>query len=114
MGNQCIRNHKVIPPTHMAEIELPECGTCKLIWECTNGYEYVAVSPQDPGSQNKYLYPMWNDMCVLKDIFFGDEEVKYKYSSKKFRYVNGVEGWMHLWRPIGYEIDELIKRVMNL
>lgn len=114
MGNQCIRNHKVIPPTHMAEIELPECGTCKLIWECTNGYEYVAVSPQDPGSQNKYLYPMWNDMCVLKDIFFGDEEVKYKYSSKKFRYVNGVEGWMYLWRPIGYEIDELIKRAMNL
>ena len=53
-------------------------------------------------------------MCVLKDIFFGDEEVKYKYSSKKFRYVNGVEGWMYLWRPIGYEIDELIKRVMNL
>lgn len=114
LGYQCIRNHKVIPPTHMAEIELPECGTCKLIWECTNGYEYVAVSPQDPGSQNKYLYPMWNDMCVLKDVFFGDEEVKYKYSSKKFRYVNGVEGWMYLWRPIGYEIDELIKRVMNL
>lgn len=94
----------------MAEIELPECGTCKLIWECTNGYEYVAVSPQDPGSQNKYLYPMWNDMCTLKDIFFDDEEEAYQIHPKKSQYVNGVENCLHLWKPIGHEIDELVTK----
>ena len=114
LENRCIRNHKTMFPVHEAEIGLPDCGICRVIWERVNGYEHVAVSPQDPGSQNKYLLPTGNDMRVLKDIFFGDEEVKYKYSSKKFRSVNGVEGWMYLWRPIGYEIDELIKRVMNL
>lgn len=112
MRYQCIRNHKVIPPTHVAEIELPECGTCKLIWECTNDYEYVAASPQDPGSQNKYLLPTGNDMRALKDIFFGDEEVEHKFSIKKYQYanLNGAEGWLHLWKPIGHEIDELVKR----
>ena len=52
-------------------------------------------------------------MCVLKDIFFGDEEVKYKYSSKKFRY-EWKKRMDVFYGVIGYEIDELIKRVMNL
>ena len=67
---------------------------------------------KDPGSQNKYLLPTWNDMRALKDIFFGDEEVEHKFSIKKYQYanLNGAEGWLHLWKPIGHEIDELVKR----
>lgn len=51
-------------------------------------------------------------MRVLKDIFFGDEEVEHKFSIKKYQYanLNGAEGWLHLWKPIGHEIDELVKR----
>lgn len=51
-------------------------------------------------------------MRTLKDIFFGDEEVEYKFHIKKYQYanLNGAEGWLHLWKPIGREIDELVKR----
>lgn len=99
-------------PVHEAEIGLPDCGICRVIWERVNGYEHVAASPQDPGSQNKYLLPTGNDMRALKDIFFGDEEVEHKFSIKKYQYanLNGAEGWLHLWKPIGHEIDELVKR----
>lgn len=49
-------------------------------------------------------------MCVLKDIFFGEEEEVYQIHPKKSQYVNRVENCLHLWRPIGREIDELVKR----
>ena len=112
LENRCIRNHKTMLQAHEAEIGLPDCGICRVIWECVNGYEHVAVSPQDPGSQNKYLLPTWNDMRALKDIFFGDEEVEYKFHIKKYQYanLNGAEGWLHLWKPIGREIDELVTK----
>lgn len=112
LENRCIRNHKTMLQAHEAEIGLPDCGICRVIWEHVNGYEHVAASPQDPGSQNKYLLPTWNDMRALKDIFFGDEEVERKFSIKKYQYanLNGAEGWLHLWKPIGHEIGELVKR----
>lgn len=52
------------------------------------------------------------DKELEKDIFFGDEEVEHKFSIKKYQYanLNGAEGWLHLWKPIGHEIDELVKR----
>lgn len=49
-------------------------------------------------------------MCVLKDIFFGEEEEVYQIHPKKSRHVNCVENCLHLWKPIGHEIDELVKR----
>ena len=112
LENRCIWNHKTMFPAHEAEIGLPDCGICRVIWERVNGYEHVAASPQDPGSQNKYLLPTGNDMRALKDIFFGDEEVEHKFSIKKYQYanLNGAEGWLHLWKPVGHEIDELVKR----
>lgn len=82
LENRCIRNHKTVFPAHEAEIGLPDCGICRVIWERVNGYEHVAASPQDPGSQNKYLLPTRTDMRALKDIFFGDEEVEYKFILK--------------------------------
>lgn len=112
LENRCIRNHKTMFSAHVAEIELPDCGICKVIWERTNGYEHVAVSPQDPGPQYKYFLPTWNDMRALKDIFFGDEKVEYKFGSKKYQYanLNGVEGWLHLWKPISHENTEAVTR----
>ena len=29
---------------------------------------------------------------------------------KKSQYVNGVENCLHLWKPIGHEIDELVTK----
>lgn len=105
LENHRIWNHKVMFPVHVAAIKLPDCGTCSVIWDCADGYEHVSVSPQ-----KRYNVPTWNDMCTLKDIFFDDEEEAYQIHPKKSQYVNGVENCLHLWKPIGHEIDELVTK----
>lgn len=45
LENRCIRNHKTMLQAHEAEIGLPDCGICRVIWEHVNGYEHVAASP---------------------------------------------------------------------
>ena len=63
-------------------IKLPDCGTCSVMFgENEDGWEHVSVSPK-----HKYKIPTWNDMCVLKDIFFDDEEEVYQIHPKKSEY----------------------------
>lgn len=42
--------------------------------------------------------PTWNEMCVIKDIFWEDEEEVVQIHPKKSHYVNMTEA-LHLWRP---------------
>ena len=105
LENQCIWNHQARFPSHTAMIKLPDCGTSSVIWDCMNGYEHVSVSPK-----KRCNIPTWNDMCVLKDIFFDEEEEVYQIHPKKSQHVNCVENCLHLWKPIGHEIDEVVKR----
>lgn len=87
-------------------IKLPDCGTCSVMFgENEDGWEHVSVSPK-----HKYNIPTWNDMCVLKDIFFDDEEEVYQIHPKKSEYVNLSENCLHLWKPIGRELGELVEK----
>ena len=54
--------------------------------------------------------PTWDDMCALKDIFFDDEEEVYQIHPKKSEYVNLSENYLHLWKPIGHELGELVEK----
>ena len=86
-------------------IKLPDCKTCSVCWfdnEC--GWEYVSVSPK-----HKFNVPTWNDMCVLKDVFFGDEEEVYQIHPPKSQYVNLVDNCLHLWKPIGIDLNKLVQ-----
>ena len=47
---------------------------------------------------------------MLKDVFFEDEEEAYQIHPKKSEYVNAVENCLHLWKPKGHEINELISK----
>lgn len=88
-----------------AMIKLPDCGTCSVIWgNNEDGYEHVSVSPK-----RKFKTPTWDDMCVLKDIFFEEEEEVYQIHPKKSEYVDMVNNCLHLWKPIGHEISELVE-----
>lgn len=92
-------------PTNSAFIKLPDCGTCSVIWgDDEEGYEHVSVSPK-----KKFNMPTWNDMCVLKDMFFEDDEEVYQIHPKKSEYVNVMENCLHLWKPIGHELNELVE-----
>lgn len=106
LSNEKIWGSGAIFPFHSAFIKLPDCGTCSVIWsDCENGYEHVSVSPK-----RKFNVPTWNDMCVLKDVFFDEEEEVYQIHPKKSQYVNSVNNCLHLWKPIGHELDELLRR----
>lgn len=92
-------------PMNSAFIKLPDCGTCSVIWgDNEDGYEHVSVSPR-----KKFNMPTWNDMCMLKDMFFEDDEEVYQIHPKKSEYVNVVENCLHLWKPIGHELNELVE-----
>lgn len=56
------------------------------------GFEHVSVK-----LMAKRL-PTWNEMCVVKDIFWQDEEAVVQIHPKKSQYVNIAEA-LHLWRP---------------
>ena len=105
LKNERIWGHEIMFPFHSAWVKLPECGKCSVIWsDCEDGMEHVSVSPK-----KQFRMPSWDDMCVLKDIFFEDEEEAYQIHPKKSQYVNAVENCLHLWKPKGHEIDELTK-----
>lgn len=92
-------------PMNSAFVKLQDCGTCSVIWgDNEDGYEHVSVSPK-----KKFNMPTWNDMCVLKDMFFKDDEEVYQIHPKKSEYVNVVENCLHLWKPIGHELNELVE-----
>jgi len=65
-----------------------------VIWSNGGGWEHVSISPY----KKNYL-PSWEDMCVLKDLFFRDDEVVVQYHPAKTEYVNNMKNCLHLWRP---------------
>jgi hypothetical protein len=98
-------NHIDMGFMHCGLIKLPDCKTCSVVWnENEAGWEHVSISPK-----HKFTLPSWNDMCTLKDIFFNDEEEAYQIHPKKSEYVNFSENCLHLWKPKGHEINELVR-----
>ena len=43
--------------------------------------------------------PTWNEMCIIKDIFWKEDEEVIQIHPKKSQYVNITEA-LHLWRPV--------------
>lgn len=90
--------------SNCAMIKLPDCGGCSVIWnDNEEGWEHVSVSPR-----HKYKIPTWDDMCILKDTFFGKDEEVYQIHPKEGVYVNIVENCLHLWKPKGIDLAELV------
>jgi len=66
-----------------------------IIWSWGAGWEHVSVRPFS-GSN-----PTWDDMCFIKDMFWGDEEWVVQFHPPRSEYVNNVDNCLHLWRPLG-------------
>lgn len=62
-----------------------------------NGFEHVSVSCAK-------RTPMWEEMYVIKDMFWDDEECVIQYFPPKSQYVNVHQYCLHMWRPIGATI----------
>lgn len=58
------------------------------------GWEHVSVSLA-------YRPPVWEEMCIVKGIFWDAEDCVVQYHPPKSTYVNFHPHALHLWRPTG-------------
>lgn len=70
---------------------------CTVIWSFGGEWEHVSVC-------HKNRTPDWDEMCQIKDIFWGDEEYVVQYHPAKSVYVNNMKNCLHLWKPINQEL----------
>ena len=79
-------------------IQFPHwAGTLVCSWGA--GWEHVSVAP----FRRNYT-PTWDDMCLLKNIFWHEEEAAIQIHPPKSEYVNNLSNCLHLWRCIYREM----------
>ncbi|RQP58000.1 hypothetical protein DF159_20875 [Burkholderia ubonensis] len=61
------------------------------------GWEHVSVSLID-------RCPTWDEMCVVKAIFWDAEDCVVQYHPPQSDYVNCHPYCLHLWRPVGASV----------
>lgn len=69
----------------------------RIIASNGGGWEHVSVSRSD-------RIPTWDEMCQVKDLFWGPEDCVIQYRPPASEYVNNHERCLHLWRPIGKDV----------
>jgi hypothetical protein len=72
-------------------------GYLKVIASDGGGWEHASVSRDD-------RVPNWEEMCHVKGMFWGPEDVVMQLHPRESEYVNFHPRTLHLWRPIGVEI----------
>lgn len=68
-----------------------------VIWSNGGGWDHVSVSFGN-------RCPTWEEMCKIKDVFFGEEEECVEYHPRKSEYVNIHPNCLHIWRPQDEEL----------
>lgn len=63
------------------------------------GWEHVSVSIPD----QKTKCPSWEEMCIVKSLFWNDEEAIIQFHPPKSEYVNAHAGCLHLWKQSNIE-----------
>ena len=63
-----------------------------VIWSVDAGWDHVSVCPY-----KKRIIPSWDAMCMLKDIFFKDDEAAIQVHPPKDMYVDNLPNCLHLW-----------------
>ena len=71
-----------------------------VVWSYAGGWEHVSVCP-------KGRTPTWDEMCMVKELFWKDYEAVVQIHPPKVDYVNNMENCLHLWRPIEKYAGEL-------
>lgn len=59
-------------------------------------WEHVSVSLMDEPKK----CPSWDEMCIIKSLFWEDEEWVVQFHPAKSDYVQNHVGCLHLWRPV--------------
>ena len=62
------------------------------VYEHLGGWEHVSVSTAT-------RCPTWEEMCIVKDLFWTDEDAVLQFHPPKTEYVNNHRYCLHLWQP---------------
>ncbi len=72
--------------------------TFRVISSDGMGWEHVSVS------LNKKRCPTWEEMCIVKDLFWDKDDCVLQFHPPEKEYINNHQYVLHLWRPIGTNI----------
>ena len=85
--------NKVISKNGKVKLENP----LNFIFSNGCGFEHLSVSTPT-------RCPTWDEMCIMKEVFWNDDEVCMQLHPKKEEYVNNHPFCLHIWKPIKQEI----------
>jgi len=80
----------------------PRIGNRTLFTVASDGMGWEHVSVHCTTGRKSYT-PTWAEMCHVKDIFWGAEDVVIQIHPRKSQYVNFHEHTLHLWRHAEWE-----------
>lgn len=69
------------------------------------GWEHVSVSVRERGAPTASKLPTWAEMCMVKALFWGEEEAVVQFHPPKSVYVNLAEV-LHLWRHASIPVPD--------
>jgi len=90
----------------------PAGGRTWLLCIASDGgdWEHVSVHAIDNGRDRT---PSWDEMCRVKDLFWGAEDVVMQLHPRRSEYVNHHPHTLHLWRPVSAAIPEPIPEMVG-
>ena len=84
-------------------IELNGTRTSVIVGRNEDGWEHVSIM------KKSHKLPTWDEMCLIKDIFWSEEEEVVQIHPRQSEYVNITDA-LHLWRPVGGDWSKLNER----
>lgn len=63
------------------------------------GWEHVSTSIRTAGLDSVRRTPTWEEMVLVKGLFWGEEDTVIQYHPAKANYRNFDAYTLHLWRP---------------
>lgn len=88
-------------PGHSGAFRFKKAGVqYRMIASNEMGWDHVSVS------LDKRRCPFWEEMQMIKALFWSDDETVIQYHPAKEDYVNNHEFCLHLWKPQGVYIPK--------
>lgn len=68
-------------------------------------WEHVSVTVLRARKRGKPRTPTWKEMCLVKSLFWDDDETVVQFHPKVADYVNVHPNRLHLWKRRGAEYE---------
>jgi len=85
--------------THLTDAEHPEISKLDP-WEHVS----VHIKYRNLNQKVSMMTPDWDEMCRVKDVWFGLGEMVIQFHPPQTEYVNTHQHVLHLWKPVNQEI----------